>query len=168
MTISIIAAIAENNVIGKDNDLIWHISEDLKRFKKLTSGHTIIMGRKTYESLPFKPLPNRKNIILSGKTDLKFKGAIVVTGIEDALKKCDGEEEIFICGGATIYKYFLPVSDKMYITKVYKEFEGDTFFPEFCYDDWSVHQESEIQKDAKSDLEYKFVDYIRVKPNSSV
>ena len=164
MTISIIAAIAENNVIGKDNDLIWHISEDLKRFKKLTSGHTIIMGRKTYESLPFKPLPNRKNIILSGKTDLKFKGAIVVTGIEDALKKCDGEEEIFICGGATIYKYFLPVSDKMYITKVYKEFEGDTFFPEINLDEWELIDKKDKEGENKKTgeiVKFSFLTYKR-------
>lgn len=159
MTISIIAAIAKNNAIGKDNDLIWHISEDLKRFKKLTSGHTIIMGRKTYESLPFKPLPNRKNIILSGKTDLKFKGAIVANSIEDALKECESEDEIFICGGAAVYKKFINIADKMYITEINQEFEGDTFFPDYNQDNWKIKLQSEKYTDKKSNIEYKFIDY---------
>jgi len=161
MTISIIAAIAENNVIGKDNDLIWHISEDLKRFKKLTSGHAIIMGRRTYESLPFKPLPKRKNIIISSQKDLKFEGAIVVNSIEEAMKECDGEDEVFICGGATIYKHFIDIADKMYLTRIHHEFEGDTFFPVYSEDDWSIETQSEVLYDEKSDLNYTFVDYIR-------
>ena len=161
MTISIIAAIAKNNAIGKDNDLIWHISEDLKRFKKLTSGHTIIMGRKTYESLPFKPLPNRKNIILSGKTDLKFERAIVANSIEDALKECESEDEIFICGGATVYKKFIDIADKMYLTEINQEFDGDTFFPDYNQDNWKIKLQSEKYTDEKSNIEYKFIDYIR-------
>lgn len=159
MKISIIAAIAENNVIGKDNDLIWHISEDLKRFKKLTSGHTIIMGRKTYESLPFKPLPKRKNIVISRKDDLYFEGAIVVKNPEEALKECNGEDEIFICGGATIYNHFLNIADKMYLTKVHQEFKGDTFFPEIDYYEWEIKSMSGKFKDEKSGLDYTFLNY---------
>lgn len=161
MTISIIAAIADNNVIGKDNDLIWHISEDLKRFKRLTSGHVIIMGRKTYESLPFKPLPKRKNIIISSQKDLEFEGAIVVNSIEKAMKECEGEDDVFICGGATIYSYFVNIADKMYLTRVLHEFEGDTFFPLFSVDDWKITNQSEVLYDEKSDLNFLFVDYIK-------
>lgn len=161
MTISIIAAIAENNVIGKDNDLIWHISDDLKRFKKLTSEHSIIMGRKTYESLPFKPLPNRKNIILSNKK-LNFEGATVANNIKDALKLCKGENEVFICGGAEIYKTFLPLANKMYLTKVHKTFEGDTFFPEVNFDNWKLINKSEKLSDKKTGLEFTFFDYKKV------
>jgi len=160
MTISIIAAIAENNVIGKNNDLIWHISEDLKRFKKLTSGHPIIMGRKTYESLPFKPLPKRKNIILSHK-NLKYESTIVVNSVEDVFKECKNEDEIFICGGAEIYKLFLPYTDKLYLTKIHHFFEGDTFFPEINFSDWELKNISEIFKDKKSGLKYSFTDYIK-------
>ncbi len=160
MTISIIVAISENNVIGKNNDLIWHISEDLKRFKKLTSGHSIIMGRKTYESLPFKPLPKRKNIILSFK-DIKFEGAYVVNNLEDAIKLCEGEDEIFICGGAEIYKRFIPLVDKLYITKVHKKFEGDTFFPKINYNEWKLIERSKRLYDKNSDLDYTFLDYTK-------
>lgn len=161
MTISIIAAISENNVIGKNNDLIWHISEDLKRFKKLTSGHPIIMGRKTYESLPFKPLPKRKNIILSRKEDLKYKGASVINSIDKILQECNDEDEIFICGGAEIYKLFLPVANKMYLTKVYHNFEGDTFFPDIDFSEWKIETVSQTYTDEKSGLQFNFTDYKR-------
>ncbi len=161
MRISIIAAIAENNVIGKNNELIWHLSEDLKRFKKLTSGHPVIMGRKTYESLPFKPLPKRKNIILSSQKKLIFEGAITVNSIEDALKECKNEDEIFICGGAEIYKLFLPIADKMYLTRIHQSFEGDTFFPEIDYLIWEVDNISKTFKDDKNGLKFTFYDYIR-------
>ncbi|MCF6365014.1 MAG: dihydrofolate reductase [Bacteroidales bacterium] len=163
MTISIIAAIAENNVIGKDNDLIWHISEDLKRFKKLTSGHSIIMGRKTYESLPFKPLPNRKNIVISSQKNLILEGAVVVQSPEEAVKICEGEKEVFICGGATIYNHFINIANKMYITKVHHKFDGDTFFPEYTENDWRIESQSKKKYDKKSDLYFSFIDYIKQK-----
>lgn len=161
MTISIIAATAENNVIGQDNDLIWHISEDLKRFKALTSGKPIIMGRKTYESLPFKPLPKRKNIIISRKKNLDFKGAQVVSSIEKALNQCEEDDEVFICGGAEIYKQFMKRADRMFITKVYESFEGDTFFPEIDENLWIIENKSEIFQDEKSGIKFQFIDYIR-------
>ncbi len=163
MTISIIAAVAENNVIGNNNKLIWHISEDLKRFKKLTTGHSVVMGRKTYESLPFKPLPKRKNIVISSQKDLKFEGAVIVNSVKEALEECKNEEEIFICGGAEIYKLFLPVADKLYITKVHKSFEGDTFFPEPDLSEWKIGYKSEKFFDEKSDLHYTFSDFLRNK-----
>lgn len=158
MTISIIAATAENNVIGFNNKLIWHISEDLKRFKRITAGHTVIMGRKTYESLPFKPLPKRLNIVISRKKKLKLKGAVVVSSPEEALKICKEDEEVFICGGATIYKHFIKSADKMYLTKIYHNFEGDTFFPEIKNEDWKL-----INKTNSEDkYRFSFLDYERV------
>ncbi len=161
MTISIIAATAENNVIGKDNKLIWHISEDLKRFKKLTVGHSIIMGRKTYESLPFRPLPKRKNIVISSQKGLAFEGAQVINSIDEALNYCRNEEEIFICGGAEIYRSFLPIANRLFLTKIHRTFSGDTFFPEIDYSNWKVESESEMLFDEKSKLHYTFVDYFR-------
>ena len=163
MTISIIAAIAENNVIGKDNKLIWHISEDLKRFKKLTTGHSIIMGRKTYESLPFRPLPYRKNIILSSQKGLSFEGAQVINSIDETLNHCKNEEEIFICGGAEIYLSFLPFANRLFLTKVHHTFKGDTFFPEIDYSKWKIEHESQMLFDEKSKLHYSFIDYIKEK-----
>ena len=160
--ISIIVAFAEENVIGKDNSLIWHISDDLKRFKKLTSGHPIIMGRKTYESLPFKPLPNRKNIVISSQNNIFFKGATTVNSYENALKECKQEAKVFICGGASIYNYFLQIADELYITKVYKKFEGDTFFPEIDYSKWQIKSKSGKLIDKKTNLEYEFFNYYRI------
>ncbi len=162
MNISIIAAIAENNVIGKDNKLIWHISEDLKRFKKLTTGHSIIMGRKTYESLPFKPLPNRENIILSSQKGLNFEEAKIIHSINETLNHCKNEEEIFICGGAEIYRSFLPITNRLFLTKVHHTFEGDTFFPEIDYSKWKIESESEMLFDEKSELHYTFINYFKI------
>ena len=161
MTVSIIAAIAENNVIGNNNKLIWHISEDLKRFKKLTTGHPVVMGRKTYESLPFKPLPKRKNIVISSQKNVKFDGAVIVNSVNAALEECKNEKEIFICGGAEIYKLFLPLADKLYLTRVHKSFEGDTFFPKIDFSEWEEDFKSNEIYDKKSELNYYFVNYIR-------
>ncbi len=161
MTVSIIAAIAENNVIGNNNKLIWHISEDLKRFKKLTTGHPVVMGRKTYESLPFKPLPKRKNIVISSQKNVKFDGAVIVNSVNAALEECKNEKEIFICGGAEIYKLFLPLADKLYLTRVHKSFEGDTFFPKIDFSEWEEDFKSNEIYDKESELNYYFVNYIR-------
>lgn len=125
--ISIIVAIAKNNAIGKNNQLLWHISEDLKYFKRITSGHTVIMGRKTFESIG-RPLPNRKNIVISRSVSA-LQGVTVVPSIEEALQHTLGEEEVFIIGGGTIYKEALPLAEKLYITYVDDFFEADTFFP---------------------------------------
>ena len=161
MTISIIAAIAENNVIGKNNDLIWHISEDLKRFKSITSGHTIIMGRKTYESLPFKPLPRRKNIVISSK-NIKFEGAVTVKSPKEAIDLCKNEDEIFICGGAAIYEAFLPKAEKFYLTQVHESFSGDTFFPEINFDDWLILNSVDNKHDKKTGFRYSFKNMIKI------
>lgn len=137
--LSIIVAIAKNNAIGKDNKLIWHLPEDLKRFKKLTTGKTIIMGRKTFESLG-KILPNRKHVILTRNKELKIENDMVevVTGMEEIKKYITSKEECFVIGGASVYKMLLPYSKKIYITKIYEEFVADTFFPEINESEWEI------------------------------
>lgn len=130
MTVSIIAAIGKNNELGKGNDLIWHFKEDMKFFKETTTGSTVIMGRKTFESLP-KALPNRKNIVISRNRDYSPEGAEVVSGTKQALEKAESDE-VFIIGGGTIYKEFLPLADKLYLTEIDAECpDAEVYFPEF-------------------------------------
>lgn len=161
MTLSIIAAVAANRAIGKDNDLMWHISEDLKHFKKLTVGHSIVMGRKTFESFPVRPLPKRRNIIITRQADYHCPSCDIVDQPNKAIELCRGEEEVFIGGGAGIYAHFLNQADIMYLTHVHKAFEGDTFFPEFDSERWEIIAESETKTDAKSGLDFHFAEYIR-------
>jgi dihydrofolate reductase len=144
MSFSIIVAIAENRAIGKNNDLLWYISNDLKRFKQLTTGHSIIMGRNTFFSLPKGPLPNRRNIIISDKIEdyelekkYEDKDCKVVDSIEKAIEICNPTEENFIIGGGSIYKQFLPHADNLYLTLVHeKVLDADVFFPEYSSKDW--------------------------------
>ena len=143
MSFSIIAAVAENYAIGKDNDLLCHLPGDLKRFKQITSGNTVIMGRKTFLSLPNGALPNRRNIVISRSQNLNFKNVEIVASIEEAIKICDADKENFIIGGGEIYKQFLPFVNKIYLTKIHAVFDGDTFFPELNCDDWNVEIEAE-------------------------
>lgn len=157
--INIIVATANNNAIGKDNDLLWHISEDLKYFKRTTLGSPIIMGRKTWESLPFKPLPKRENIVISRNKDLEIEGAKVIHSIEEAINYAKTLENCFIMGGGMIYTSALPFCDKLYITKVFKDFEADTFFPEIDPKIWELESESQMQKDEPSGLEFQFLVY---------
>lgn len=137
MTISIIAAMSDNRVLGKDNDLVWHLPDDMKHFKKTTSGHAVIMGRKTFESFG-KPLKNRENIIITRKKNYDTKGAEVVNSVDNALKLAGKMEdkEIFIIGGGEIYKQTIPYTDRIYLTIVHHEFDGDTFFPELDLSEW--------------------------------
>ena len=127
--ISIIVAIARNYAIGKNNELLWHIPADLKRFKKITSGHQVIMGRMTYLSLPLRPLPNRTNIVITDNKEEKFDGCTTVYSIEEALALCNEQQESFIIGGGSVYRQFLPYCNKLYLTVVNKDYEADTFFP---------------------------------------
>ena len=159
--ISIIVAIAKNHAIGKDNQLLWHISEDLKRFKRLTSGHKIIMGRNTLLSLPKWPLPNRTNIVITDKLEESFEGCEMVFSIEEAAKKCGKDEECFIIGGASIYNQFMPLADKLYITRVDKDFEADTFFPEIKTDEWNLVEKSGSFAMADGSFNYVFEIYER-------
>ncbi len=159
--INIIVAIANNNAIGKDNDLLWHISEDLKYFKSTTLGCPIIMGRNTWNSLPFKPLPKRENIIISRNKDYKEEGAKVIHSVEEAIDYVKQFDQTFIMGGGMLYEAALPFCDKLYITKVFKDFEADTFFPEIDLNTWTIESESEIKTDPNNSLEFQFLVYKR-------
>jgi dihydrofolate reductase len=159
--ISIIVAIAENNAIGKDNELLWHIPEDLKRFKKITLGHSLIMGKRTWESLPVRPLRNRTNIVLTDNPADSFAGALAAYSIEDAISKCANDNEIFIIGGGSVYKQFLNVADRLYITHVHKTFDADTFFPEIDPAIWDPCEKEEHASDEDTGFSYTFITYHR-------
>jgi len=162
--ISIIVAIANNNVIGKDNQLIWHIPEDLKRFKRLTDGHTMVMGAMTFESLG-KVLPNRKHIVLCKgvKLNVKDDNVILLEDMEDLDKYIKDGEEVFIIGGGTIYKLFMPKADKLYITKINQDFEGDTFFPEIDENTWKITSREPGPKNEENPYDYEYIIYERIK-----
>lgn len=147
---------SSNRVIGVNNTLPWHISEDLKHFKSLTTGHTIIMGRKTYESIG-RPLPNRRNIVISRNTEASYEGAEVVHSIEDAFTICKNDNEVFVIGGSNIYEQALSLVDYIYITEIKKSFSGDAFFPEINKQMWiESSRENHITNDG---LEFSFVKY---------
>lgn len=162
--LSIIVAVAENNVIGKDNKLIWHLPEDLKRFKKLTTGHTIIMGRKTFESLG-RVLPNRKHVILCNDMELNIEdeNVEVLEDISMLKQYIDSTEENFVIGGATIYKLLLPYANKIYLTLIHEKFEGDVFFPEIDEREWKVVETEKGLKDEKNPYDYEYITYTREK-----
>ena len=160
--LSIIVAIAENNVIGKDNQLIWHLPEDLKRFKQLTTGHTIIMGRKTFESLG-RVLPNRKHVILCNDAVLNIddENVEVLPSIDLLDKYINSDEEHFVIGGATIYKLLMPYANKMYITKIHQSFDGDVYFPEIKEEEWKEVSKEPGLKDEANPYDYEYINYIR-------
>lgn len=160
--ISIIVAIAENNAIGKNNDLLWHIPEDMKRFRQITSGHKIIMGKRTYESLPHRPLKDRTNIVISDIPGDRYEGAVMAYSIEEALEHCPVDEECFIIGGGMVYRQFLPLADKLYITRVDKPFDADIFFPEIDPETWEETSRYE-GTDKGFDFTYSFITYERKK-----
>lgn len=159
--ISIIVAIAQNYAIGKDNDLLWHISDDLKRFKAITSSHTVIMGSKTYMSLPRRPLPNRRNIVLTGNPDFQCQGAELAHSVQQVLDMVKDDGECFVIGGGTVYNQFLPHANRLYVTLVHKDFDADVFFPAINNEQFIVEKESERKFDPSSQLEYTYIDYIR-------
>lgn len=162
--LSIIVAVAKNNVIGKDNQLIWHLPEDLKRFKRLTTNHTIIMGRKTFESLG-RVLPNRKHVILcnDAKMSVDDENVEILDDISKLKKYKDSEEENFVIGGATIYKLLMSYADKMYVTHINEEFEGDVYFPEISENDWKITEREKGLRDEKNPFDYEYVTYERIK-----
>jgi dihydrofolate reductase len=161
--LTIIVAASENNVIGKDNQLIWHLSNDLKRFKKLTSGHHIIMGRKTFESFP-KPLPNRTHIVITRQKNYKApRGVIVVHTMKEAVSVATiADAEPYVIGGGEIYKQAIPFATKIELTRVHHEFEGDTHFPEINIKDWKEIANKFHTKDDKHEYEFSFLTYERV------
>ncbi len=155
-----IAAAAENRALGKDNQLVWHLPNDFKRFKNLTTAHHIIMGRKTFESFP-KPLPNRTHIIITRQTDYQADGCIVVDSIEKAIEKCPKNEDAFIIGGGEIYQLAMPFSDKIELTVVHHTFDADAFFPEIKLGEWELVNSDFQAKDEKHLYDYTFETYIR-------
>ena len=155
--IKIIVATSKNKVIGNNNELIWKLSSDLKRFKELTTGHPVVMGRKTYESIG-KPLPNRRNIIITRNLEYEVNGCEVVYSLEEALLLTNND--CFIIGGGEIYKQSLEVADKIYLTLVHKDFEGDTTFPELGKE-WATIDTKDFDADEKNEYNYSFIEYDR-------
>jgi len=158
--LSIVVAKAKNNIIGKENQLLWHLPEDLKHFKELTIGHTIIMGRKTFESLG-RVLPNRKHIVFSQNPDFKVEdeNVQVVHSMLEIQEYIENEDENFVIGGAMIYNLLMPYVTKMYVTEIHEEFEGDAFFPRVNTDIWKEVKRESGQSDEQSHLDYDFVIY---------
>jgi dihydrofolate reductase len=161
MDISIIVAIAQNNVIGNNNQLIWHIPDDLKRFKALTMGHHIIMGRKTWDSIG-RALPGRVSVVVTRNPNFKAEGAVVVHSLNEALEIAKSDNEVFIIGGGELYREAMPLANKLYLTKVHNNFEGDVSFPTIDFDHWiEIFQEQGKPTD-KDGLEYTFVNLKKI------
>lgn len=163
MIISLIAALTHNRVIGKDNDLPWHLPDDMKYFMQTTKGHHVVMGRKNYDSIPekFRPLPNRTNIVVTRQKDLKLPGCLVVNALEEAvaIARNAGESELFIIGGSTIYRLGLPFADRLYLTEIDAELDGDTHFPAFNRKDWKEVSRKHHPADDRHAFPFDFVIY---------
>lgn len=163
MKLSIIVAISENNVIGKDNALLWRLSGDMQFFKRTTTGHHIIMGRKTFESLGKRLLPNRTSIVISRNQEYEMpEGGILASSIENAISKVLNETEAFILGGEQVYKSAIQFVDKLYVTRVHHSFDGDAFFPEIDAKQWKLVSEEHHCADEKNEYDYTFETYERV------
>jgi dihydrofolate reductase len=164
MKISAIVAMGENRAIGFKGKIPWHLSADFKRFKDLTMGHPIVMGQKTFDSIG-KPLPGRTNIVMTIDPAYAAEGCVVAHSLEEALAAAGSEnaEEVFICGGAQIYRLALPQVQKLYLTKVHGTFEGDAFFPEFDESEWQLVNSEDHPKDEKNDADFTFLTYERKK-----
>jgi dihydrofolate reductase len=160
--ITIIVAASENNVIGNNNKLIWHLSDDLKRFKNLTKGHYVIMGRKTFESMP-RALPNRTNVIITRKENYIAENAIVTNSLESALKIASDDAQPFIIGGGEIYNIALNISDRIELTRIHHNFEGDTTFPEINKEEWIESNRVEKKKDETHSYDFTFITYNKIK-----
>ena len=163
MKIAMIAAVAENRAIGNNNELIYWLPDDLKRFKQLTTGHTIIMGSNTFRSLPKGALPNRRNIVLSRKK-IAFLGAEVFPSLEEALKSCTNEERVYIIGGEQLYSYAMPFADELYLTEVNNTpATADAFFPEWKDEAWQEIEREKHYKDEKHAFDFSFTTYVKSK-----
>lgn len=159
--ISIIVAVSDDWGIGKDNELLWRISEDLKRFKRLTYGNTVIMGKKTWESLPRRPLPGRKNIVLTDDSQECIDCSVTAYSVEDALSKCGKEDEIFVIGGGSVYRQFMPFAERLYITHVHRKGPADVYFPEIDHDIWEVVEKEEFESSEINSIPYTYIIYQR-------
>jgi len=161
--ITVIAAIATNNALGKDNDLIWHLPADLKRFKKVTTGHYILMGRNTYESIG-KPLPNRTTIIITRNKNYFKEGCLIANSLEQAIEMSKEEAQVFIIGGAQIYKETIAkdLAQQLDITMVHKDFEADVYFPEIDFKIWKEVARENFKADEKNKLDYSFISYQKI------
>lgn len=160
MTISLIVAVDENNGIGKNNQLPWHLPADLKHFKNLTTGHPIIMGRKTFESIG-KALPNRHNIVISRQSDYFAEGTSVVSSLNEAFALCEDSDEAFVIGGAEIFGHALPLANVLYLTIIHHQFEADTFFPKISTLSWVEAESTTHEPDEKNLYAYTFIKYVR-------
>ena len=158
--IILIAAVAENNALGKNNDLLWHLPKDFKRFKEITSGHHIIMGRKTFESFP-KPLPNRTHVIITRQKNYVCEGCIVVQDLKEAIAVCPKNEAIFVIGGGEIYAQSIHLADQLDITRVHHSFEADVYFPEIDPEIWELTSEVLNPKDDKHLYDYSFQTFVK-------
>ena len=158
--VSIIVAIARNGVIGDKNALLWHIKEDMRFFRTTTSGHAVIMGRKTFESLGSKPLPKRTNIVIT-RADRSFEGALTAHSLEEAIAMAKEDGEVFVIGGAQIYAEALSIADRMYITRVERDYEGDTSFPEIDFSQWELVASERYERGEEYDSPFAFLTYDR-------
>ena len=159
MNTSIIAVVDKNNAIGKNNKLLCYLPADLKHFKKLTTGHTIVMGRKTFESLPNGALTNRRNIVLSRDKAFQCEECEIVHSVDEVLNVCKDEEEVFIIGGAQIYKLFIENVHRLYLTRVHHEFAADTYFPDININNWIILEKENFEPDERNKFSYSFVNY---------
>lgn len=160
--INIICALAENNAIGFENRLLYRLSSDLRRFKELTSGHTVIMGRKTFDSLPKGALPNRRNIVLTRQQGLELPSVEIFHSLPEALAGCRADEEVFIMGGEMVYSEGLAHADRLYLTHVHNTpAKADAFFPTFSLNEWEVTEEQSFDADEKNECPYSFTTYVR-------
>ncbi|MBR5168209.1 MAG: dihydrofolate reductase [Salinivirgaceae bacterium] len=155
--LSIIVAIDESNAIGLKNNLLAYIPADLKRFKAITTGHTVVMGSNTWMSLPKRPLPERTNIVITSRSGNEFEGATLAHSVEEAMNLLPDNDESFVMGGASIYKQMLPFATKLYLTLIHRKFEADTFFPEIDYSQWTETERTDITDDLKTDFSYTYL-----------
>jgi dihydrofolate reductase len=162
MIVSLVSAASDNNVIGINNTLPWCMPADMRFFKNLTMGHTVVMGRKTYESMG-KPLPGRKNVIITRNPDFKAKDCIVIDSFEKVYELCKEEGEVFVIGGAEIYRQIINKADKIYLTRIHGVFDGDAYFADIHEDEWEQSRISDFPADEKNPYSYAFVEYLRRK-----
>jgi len=158
--ITLIVAVGKNNELGKENDLVWHLPNDFKRFKKLTTGHHIIMGRKTFESFP-KPLPNRVHVVITRNEKYKREGTIIVHSMKEALQIAKNDTQPFIIGGGEIYSLGIPIADKIELTRVHGSFDADTFFPEIQINEWELIKEEHHDIDEHHKYAYTYLTYLK-------